>query len=77
MHGRIALRCPDADALADLWRALDRIEAQTRRHWPYAGGAAAPLVDALLAARFAVRAMETEHDAACPYGCSLGAPPPQ
>lgn len=74
MHGRIALRCPDADALADLWRALDRIEAQVRRHWPYAGGA---LVDAILAGRLAVRAMEAEHDAACPYGCSLGAPPPQ
>ncbi len=77
MHGRVILLCPTATALGETWEALDRIEAQSRRHWPYAGGAASALADAILAARFAVRAMEAEHDAACPYGCSLGAPPPQ
>ena len=74
MHGRISLACRTATALAEIWAALDTVEAQAAR-LPLRGPAVAALADYVVAARFAVRAMEEEHDAACPYGCSLGAPP--
>lgn len=70
---RVILLCPTATALAATWAALDAVEAQARRLPPR--GAAAALADYVMAARFAVRQMEKEHDAECPDGCSLGAPP--
>lgn len=73
MQGRMILACRTATALGDIWAALDQVEAHIRRG-PRLGAASA-LADAVLAARLAVRAMEEEHDAECPDGCSLGAPP--
>ena len=74
MHGRMILSCRTATALAEIWAALDVVEAQASR-LPLRGPAVAALADYVVAARFAVRQMEAEHDAECPYGCSLGAPP--
>lgn len=69
MH--VALRCPAGEALRQLWDALDQAEAQVAKLPPTRATAA--LADALVAARWRLRAAEKAHDQ--PGGCPCHADP--
>lgn len=71
--GRVRLACRTAEALAEIWTALDAVEAQAVR-LPLGHPAVTALTDYVLASRFAVRQLEASHDAECPDCCSPASP---